>query len=104
MVLLQQVAKSLVGQFLDRFHAVEREPMQSLPGLSIEYDALADLACSLSHHQTAFLARFFAAGGGAFCFLAGAFPPALSPMLRFSASIRLTTLLGFALAFACFTG
>ena len=99
-----EVARSLVGHFLDRFHAVEREPMQSLPDLNVEYDAIADLACSLSRHQTAFLARFFAAGGGVFCFLAGAFPPAPSPMLRFRASIRLTTLLGFALAFACFTG
>ena len=44
-VLLQQVAKSLVGQFLDRFYAVEREPMHSLPSLTIEYDALSDLAC-----------------------------------------------------------
>ena len=104
MVLLQQVARSLVGHFLDRFHAVEREPMQSLPGLNVEYDALADFACSLSRHQTAFLARFFAAGGGVFCFLAGAFPQAPSPMLRFRASIRLTTLLGFLLAFACLHG
>jgi hypothetical protein len=33
---LQQVAKCLVSQFLKRLHAVEREPMQSLPGLDIK--------------------------------------------------------------------
>ena len=40
-VLLQQIAKGFVRQFLERFHAVEQEPVQSLPSLAIEYDALA---------------------------------------------------------------
>jgi hypothetical protein len=35
-VLLQQVAESLVCQFLKGLHAVERELMQSLSGLDIE--------------------------------------------------------------------
>jgi hypothetical protein len=42
-VLLQQVAKGFVSQLLEGFHAVEREPVQSLPGLAVEGDPLADL-------------------------------------------------------------
>src|SRR6187402_1783693 len=77
--------------------------MQGLPGLTIEADALADLACLLRCHQPAFLARFLGTADAAFGFLAVDFASPAS-MPRFSASIRLTTLLGFAAAFACLTG
>jgi hypothetical protein len=43
-MLLEQIAERLVSQFLKRFHTVEREPVQGLPGFAIEGDAFADLA------------------------------------------------------------
>ena len=43
-MLLQQVAKRLVSQLVEGFHAVQRKAVQSLPGLAVEDDPLANLA------------------------------------------------------------
>ena len=40
-VLFEQIAERLVGQLLQGTHAVERQPVQRVPGLGIEGDAFA---------------------------------------------------------------
>src|SRR5262245_28994177 len=41
MTLLEQVGKGLVGQLLQRLHAVARQQVQGVPGLVVELDELA---------------------------------------------------------------
>jgi hypothetical protein len=41
-MLLEQVPKRLIGQFLQRFQAVERELVQCVPSLAVELDPAAD--------------------------------------------------------------
>jgi hypothetical protein len=40
-VLLQQIAERFVRQFLQRFHTIERQAVEGLPGLTVKDDALA---------------------------------------------------------------
>src|SRR5262249_18089217 len=43
-MLLEEVAERLIGQLLERLHAVARQQTQRVPGLGVERDELADLA------------------------------------------------------------
>src|SRR5262249_13068271 len=110
-VLLQKVAKRFLGEFLDRFHSVERQLMQSVPGLGIELDAPTHRAWGPLRHQPLAL-RLVAAEGCDACGaarLAGAglalrLAPWSASTLRRSASIRLTTLASRAGAFSTLAG
>src|SRR5262245_13388986 len=42
-VLLEKIAERLIGQLLQRLHAVARQQPQRMPGLGVEFDELADL-------------------------------------------------------------
>src|SRR5215467_11275423 len=42
-MLLEKVAERLIGQLLERLHAVARQQAQRVPGLGVELDELADL-------------------------------------------------------------
>src|SRR5262245_22866451 len=105
-MLLEQVAEGLICQVLQRLHAVEREFVKRVPGLSIEFNAPAyrTVGSRMLCHQLAFFARFFAGAASAAArfptvFSGLALPPPTS-ILRRSASIRLTTLAGRAAGFS----
>jgi len=70
-MLLEQISEGFVGKFLHGRHAVERELVEGVPGLGIEFYASAHRAfgsrtCS---HQLAFFARFLAGPASAACTL-----------------------------------
>ena len=43
-MLLEKITERLIGQLLERFHAVARQQTQRVPGLGVERDELADLS------------------------------------------------------------
>src|SRR5215471_19221257 len=100
-VLLEQIAKRFVREFLDARHPIPRQPIEGRERLAIEADAPAH-QCFFLWHQPAFLARFLLGASSAWRLPALgvlALPP-LSSMLRRNASMRLTTFAGRAAGFS----